>query len=364
MFPWKLAWWKIAERCKLYRKINISRLPPSPSSLICWLYNLKNCIFCVLIFCKLRMNFVFLFLLKCKQEKLKLFLEKRERGELLVQKTTRLFEKFLAPAQLSARNFVSFNQAIQLIACDMPKIHSTMNRPLALSVVVNEPHINFCQGIDQRCDITCAPSPRPTIRNTFIIRKPPSSMRQHRQQSNVNEAVTGNSSDCQHLKYGQDFTLECYESVTKPLMLFSSPKSIFTNSSEFEFKAHGEMKQSVGLAVQKANSSGEKPTDALIPSKFFHWRFYHINPDFRYETMGENIPVCIAATITLYHSFIMVLKLNAILGNVVNRRSFETCVRRRRAGISNWATSLSIESIFDHLVFEALSLTPMIDHST
>lgn len=263
----------------------------------------------------------FFSILKCKQEELKQFLEKRERGELLVQKTTRLLDKFLAPAQLSARTtYVSFDQAIQLIACDMPNIHSTMNGPLALSVVVNEPHINRCQEIDQKCDVTCATSSRPTARNTFIIRKPPPlpmpmtmSMRhqQRQRQCNINEAAnskitTDNSSDCQYLKYGQDFMFECYDTKQKPLMVYSSLKSPFACSrSDYEFKANGEMKQSVGLASQKANLVGEKfsdehITDESIPSKFFHWRLYHINPEMRYETIGENIPVCIR--IKLYHS--------------------------------------------------------------
>lgn len=253
------------------------------------------------------MFFSFSFLLKRKQEELKQFLEKRERGELLVQKTTRLFDTFLAPAQLSARTtYVSFDQAIQLIACDMPNIHSTMNGPLALSVVVNEPHINRCQEIDQQCDVTCAPSSRPTARNTFIIRKPlprPMRQRQRQRQCNINEAAnseitTDNSSDCQYLKYGQDFMFQCYDSKQKPpLMLYSSPKSPFACSHpDYVFKANGEMKQSVGLASQKANLVGEKftdehITDESIPSKFFHWQLYHINPDMRYETIGENIPV-------------------------------------------------------------------------
>ena len=248
-----------------------------------------------------RKYFCFVFLLNGKQEELKQFLEKRERGELLVQKTARLYEKFLAPAQLSApTTYVSFDQAIQLIACDMPNIHSTLKGPLALSVVANEPHINRCQEIDQHCAITCAPSSRPTARNTFIIRK--SSMRHQRQQCRTNEAAnseitTDKSSDCQYLKYGQDFMLECYDSKQKPLMLYSSPKSPFTSSdSDYVFKVHGEMKQSVGLALQNANDVGEKftnghITDASIPSKFFHWQLYHINPEIRYEMIGENIPV-------------------------------------------------------------------------
>lgn len=204
-----------------------------------------------------------------------------------MQKTQRLREIFLAPTQLSAQTFVSFDQAIQLIACDMPNIHSTMNKPLALSVVVNEPHINFCQGIDQRCDITCAPTSRPTVRSTFIIRKP-ISMQRHRRQCNGRTAVDDSEKS---LKYGQDFMLECYESVEKPLMLYSSPQSPFSSHSEFLFKTHGETKQSVGLALQKASDACGDVDASTIPSKFFHWRFYHINPDLRYETTGENIPV-------------------------------------------------------------------------
>lgn len=206
----------------------------------------------------------------------------------------------MAPSQLSARStFVAFDQAIQLIACDMPNIHSTMNGPLALSVVVNEPHINRCQEIDQHCDVTCAPSSRPTVRNTFIIRARPLRHRSQRQCS-INEAAnseitaTDSRSDCQYLKYGQDFMFECYESKQKPLMLYSTPKSPLGHG-DYVFKAHGEMKQSVGLAIQKAASeSGEMfavERDASLPSNFFQWRLFHINPDCRFETIGENIPV-------------------------------------------------------------------------
>lgn len=226
----------------------------------------------------------------------------------------------MAPAQLSARTtYVSFDHAIQMIACDMPKIHS--NGPLALSVVVNEPHINRCQEIDQHCDITCAPSPGPTVRNTFIFRKPPTRHQtRQRQQCNINEATnseitvtTDSVSDCQYLKYGQDFSLECYESRQKPLMLYSSPKNPFSHhNSDYAFKANGEMKQSVGLALQKANLAGEKFTDGpSIPFKYFDWRLYHINPEMRFETIGENIPVRTHMhTTNNIISFIMVLKPN------------------------------------------------------
>lgn len=202
----------------------------------------------------------------------------------------------------------------------MPTIHSTLDRPLALSVVVNEPHINRCQEIDQHCAVTCASSASgPTARNSFIIRKANPTVRQNQHRCNANEAANSKitadeSSDCQYsLKYGQEFMFECYDSKQSPLMLYSSPKSpLEAGHSDYVFKTHGEMKQSVGLALHKAHVDGERLTNAHItddsvPSNFFHWRLFHINPDIRYETIGENVPVRSRDNIM---SFIMVSKLN------------------------------------------------------
>lgn len=86
---------------------------------------------------------------------------------------------------------------------------------------------------------------------------------------------------------------ECYDSKQSPLMLYSSPKSpLEAGHSDYVFKTHGEMKQSVGLALNQAYADGERLTDAhSVPSNFFLWRLFHINPDIRYETIGENVPV-------------------------------------------------------------------------
>lgn len=146
-----------------------------------------------------------------------------------------------------------------------------------------------------------------------------------RQQSSTNEATNSKitrdkSSDCQYLKYGQDFMLECYDSKQKPLMLYSSPKSPFISGhSDYVFKSHGEMKQSIGLALQKANatdetSTSEHVTDASIPSKYFHWRMYHINPEVRYETIGENIPVRTRQNYIIHNG----LKPNVVLWRIEN----------------------------------------------
>jgi hypothetical protein len=252
--------------------------------------------------------------MQTKQENLQAFLEKRERGELLVQKTARLCEKFLAPAQLSSSTstYVSFDQAIQLIASDMPKIYS-VGSPMTLSVVVNEPNINSCQEIDQHCVLSCAYSPtKPTARNTFIIRRPFIRKHRHRRcNSSTDDTMVNIESDSQYLKYGQDFMLECYDSKQKPLMLYSSPQSPFggaaTSASsaqyDYVFKVHGEMKQSVGLALLKERNFNDQHSklfyddDTTIPSNFFHWKMFHINPEIRYETIGANIPVCLFSLI-------------------------------------------------------------------
>lgn len=220
-------------------------------------------------------------------------MKKRERGELLIQKTARLFEKFLAPVQqtMAERTYVAFDQIFQLIACDMPTIHSATAplEPLTLSAVVNEPHINTCQEIDQHCGLTCAPSSKLIARNSFVIRRP------MKRSCNDNEISTATTDDVEYLKYGQDFMLECYESKHKPVLVYSMPKNPFAACHDNVFKAHGEMKQFVGLALHDgANNNGDKSSSGMesIPSAFFLWRLYHVDPEMRYETIGENIPVC------------------------------------------------------------------------
>lgn len=178
------------------------------------------------------------------------------------------------------KTYVAFDQIFQLIATDMPAIHSTADEPLTLSVVVNEPHINACQEIDQHCGVTCAPSSKLIARNSFVIRRP----------SSYGTANSG----IKYLRYGEDFLLECCESKHKPLLLYSKPKNPFAACHDNVFKAHGEMKQFVGLALHaasKSNDFGRSATES-IPSAFFLWRLYHIDPEIRYETIGENVPVC------------------------------------------------------------------------
>ena len=188
------------------------------------------------------------------------------------------------------------------------------NEPLALSVVANEPNINECQEIDQQCGLSCAPSPQLIARNAFVIRHPINQQQksQHDAFFRTTAANFNLQSSVEYLKYGQDFVLECYaankQQKHQPLLVYSMPKNPFASSmsNNVAFKSNGEMKQFVGLALQKSHISGDngksmanRKHDALtsanesIPTAFFHWRFQHANPEMRYEMIGENIPVCI-----------------------------------------------------------------------
>lgn len=249
---------------------------------------------------------------KRQEEELLEFAKKREKGELLIQKTARLYGNFLAPIQqqpMVENTFIAFDQIVRLIACEMPSMHSS-NDPLALSVVANEPHIIECQDIDQYCGLSCAPSSQLIARNAFVIRRPIT-----QQLKPEHDAFAGTSrhshSSVEYLKYGQDFMLECYavnKQTHQPLFIYSMPKNPFASSASnnVAFKSNGETKQFVGLALQKSrvsSNNGKSMTnirthdltsmDESIPTAFFYWRFHHVDPDVRYEMIGENIPVCI-----------------------------------------------------------------------
>lgn len=237
----------------------------------------------------------YLFQLLCLQEKLQEFLGKRERGELLSQKTTKVVEHLLAPVQLTApKTYVEFDAAIQLIACKMPNSISTL--PLALSIAVNEPQLNTFQEIDRHCTVTCAPTSRPCTRNTFIIR--------HGSHKSAKQCSSINNNASQFLKYGQEFSLECLGSKQKPpLLLYSSVESPFEPTSNYVFKANGMIKQSVALGSPtppppSSSQLTQSTTRANVGNAnspagaFCLWRCYHTNPDLRFETIGESIPVC------------------------------------------------------------------------
>lgn len=188
----------------------------------------------------------------------------------------------------------------------MPNM-SGLDEPLALSIVANEPHIHKSQVMDQHCELTCAPAARLISRNAFVIRR----LINH-QPNRTNLQLT-----VEYLKYGQDLMLECHAANqhSEPLLVYSMPKNPFISnaSNSVAYKSNGELKQFVGLALQKSNigcnngksmvNMGHHDLTSMsesIPNAFFYWRFQHENPEIRYEMIGEKIPVCIIDQLEMY----------------------------------------------------------------
>ncbi|XP_021942340.1 cilia- and flagella-associated protein 161-like isoform X2 [Zootermopsis nevadensis] len=127
------------------------------------------------------------------QEKIKSFLEMRDRGELLVQKARKLFCNLLKEVALAVPSeYVKFGDVVQLVAPDMPrKCRGTEGElGVALSGLVGEKEVDSIQHYVEGSVMSGSSHLTPCVRNSFVIR----------------------SGDClkrdgEPLKFGQDFNL-------------------------------------------------------------------------------------------------------------------------------------------------------------
>ncbi|KAM3967640.1 cilia- and flagella-associated protein 161 [Aphomia sociella] len=104
----------------------------------------------------------------------KLFLRKRDRRELLLQRSRTLFSNLLKERPLAiSGNFVRFGFNVQLVASDIPAKSKSENGKiqygLALSCLVNERQVDYMQNISDGCLMTLSPITTPCCRNTFVI---------------------------------------------------------------------------------------------------------------------------------------------------------------------------------------------------
>ncbi|CAK1602048.1 unnamed protein product [Parnassius mnemosyne] len=103
---------------------------------------------------------------------LKLFLRKRERHELLLQKSRTLFSNLLKERPLAiSGTYVLFGYNVQIVATDMSGFASSgkSRYGLALSSLVSERQVDYIQNIDDGCLMTLSPITTPCCRNTFVI---------------------------------------------------------------------------------------------------------------------------------------------------------------------------------------------------
>ncbi|XP_028039541.1 cilia- and flagella-associated protein 161 [Bombyx mandarina] len=104
----------------------------------------------------------------------KLFLRKRERKELLLQRSRTLFSNLLKERPLAiSGTFVLYGFNVQVVASDMlVKTKSATGKPqygLALSSLVSERQVDCLQNINDGCLMTLSPITTPCCRNTFVI---------------------------------------------------------------------------------------------------------------------------------------------------------------------------------------------------
>ncbi|XP_013117810.2 cilia- and flagella-associated protein 161 [Stomoxys calcitrans] len=217
-----------------------------------------------------------------EEEKLQTFLSLRERGELMVEKTRRLYENFHKEIQLSTpRDTISFGDIVQLLPVHMQICNNSRNakNSPALSVSINERVVRRSQQMNEECDLTLAPSVRPCIRNSFRI------------VSIAGDGWEDNSAlripKEELLKYGQPFRLQCLGGG-EPLLLYSSQKSWDLTSpihSNYESRKFGEINLTLGLCAKKNCGPGK-----FVPLAYTHWYCQHLDPHKRFETEGNPLP--------------------------------------------------------------------------
>ncbi|NXV82536.1 CF161 protein, partial [Atlantisia rogersi] len=112
--------------------------------------------------------------LPCEQDRLRDFMGRRERGELLIQKINKLQEKLLKKMQLSVSKdgFVHFGDTVMLLNPDSKS--SVKNCPgacvrLTLAINLDEISIYSFKSLEAPCGVSAVESVDPVARNTFCI---------------------------------------------------------------------------------------------------------------------------------------------------------------------------------------------------
>ncbi|XP_025195591.1 cilia- and flagella-associated protein 161-like [Melanaphis sacchari] len=146
-----------------------------------------------------------------QSEKIKSFLSKRDRGELLVQKSQRMYSSLLRPVVLnSTSEFLRYGEDAQLVCSDIrfPGWNDGAGG-VALSCSTSDYHSEL-DGMGPGCTITASPLTESCVRNCFKI--------------------CGIGSNCEKgepLMFGDMFTISpCISS--KPLFVAASMPHIYT----------------------------------------------------------------------------------------------------------------------------------------
>ncbi|XP_043276229.1 cilia- and flagella-associated protein 161 [Venturia canescens] len=148
--------------------------------------------------------------LELGKEKVASFLEKREKGELLVQQTRNMFHNLLQKTRLSEDidGFVKFGSCIQLKAPDMPNSPPPTSSiateddkngyGVVMTATIHDKHISKVSNLTNDCNLVASPLLTPCMRNSFVIKSADKCNR-----------------DGENLLFGQEFLMQVLTQLNK-----------------------------------------------------------------------------------------------------------------------------------------------------
>ncbi|XP_040349412.1 cilia- and flagella-associated protein 161 [Herpailurus yagouaroundi] len=200
-----------------------------------------------------------------EEELMKDFLEKRGKGQLLIQRNRRLKENLLRPTQLSVSEdgYVHCGDKVMLVNPAHAEVgaHLFLGGDLSLCATPDEIKAHLSDELEVPCGLSAAQTRIPVGRNTFTILR-----------------ADGNATG-QVLRYGQDFCLATTGGFEDKMLYLSSDHRTLQKSS----------KRSL---LQEAYLTDEV-------SYLSCWQAAFLDPQLRLEYEGAPVPA--NAKILIYH---------------------------------------------------------------
>lgn len=177
-----------------------------------------------------------------EEDLLKDFLEKKQNGELSIDKSQQWLTQVLKPTQLSSSNGIKFGDSVCVFN---PSLEVTLS--INMSTTVNR----NTDTLIGPCGVSGSKILNPICRNTFVIKSP-----------------TGDKQG-QSLMYGEPFLLCSQDGLTGDLKLTSELTTFTKNAKKSR--------------LQEVLLVNESSFDC-------HWQVLHFNPQLRLETEGTPVP--------------------------------------------------------------------------
>ncbi|XP_022367016.1 cilia- and flagella-associated protein 161 [Enhydra lutris kenyoni] len=201
-----------------------------------------------------------------EEERMKDFLEKREKGQLLIQRNRRLKENLLRPMQLSITEdgYLRCGDKVMLVNPDYPETEAdlVLGGDLSLCMTLDEIKSPLSDQLEVPCGLSAARTKIPVGRNTFII-------------LSADRNAMG-----QVLRYGQNFCLATTGGFEDRMLYLSSDHRTLLRSSKRSW-------------LQEVYLTDEA-------SYLNCWQAAFLDPQLRLEC--EGCPVLANAKIILNHS--------------------------------------------------------------